>query len=104
MNTRNLPGGEGRPVRKADNLTAMARIFGETYRLHLQVNQARNQETKKSLLSAFWYLLGLIFYPESGDDMYIRNYTLIHHIRPHSLELLSWEPQIQTDELMGKYW
>jgi hypothetical protein len=23
MNTRNLPGGEGRPVRKADNLTAI---------------------------------------------------------------------------------
>jgi hypothetical protein len=26
MNTRNLPGGKGRPVRKADNLTAICRL------------------------------------------------------------------------------
>jgi hypothetical protein len=55
------------------------RRFGGTYRLHLQdrrISRARNQFASRALLAPCFhagFLLGLLFDPEDGVDMFFRN-------------------------------
>jgi hypothetical protein len=69
-----------------------ARHFGGTPYLHLQgpkVSQARNERISLPPAS-FGYLLGLLFEPEAGGEIFLRNvevspnYTALQHRRPYS--------------------
>jgi hypothetical protein len=51
------------------------RSFGRTYNFHLQgpkISQERNQQEEDGQLPAR-FLIGLLFDPEEGDGMFIRN-------------------------------
>jgi hypothetical protein len=64
------------------------RCFGRTYRLHLQGRKIRERGTSRLQSAAtcsHWLLARGFFYPQDGDDTFLRNVGLIHKIytAPH---------------------
>jgi hypothetical protein len=69
-------------------ISYVKRRFGGTYRLHLQGTKIRERETNAATCS-HWFLPRGFFYPEDGDDTFLRNvgshkiYTASHPRRWH---------------------
>jgi hypothetical protein len=70
--------------------------FGGTCSLQLKGQRVSQSETCRTRLCAYaGVLLGLLFDPEDGGDIFLWNTGLPLNYRTQSLSLL-WEPQIQN--------